>query len=614
MGRLAARRGIVYAAVAGLALYESGLLSTGLLLGYLGMLRAPTPLLVWGSAALALLAFAVAGFRSFCRAARAALTGARPRPVDALLAISALVAGYLVMRQVAQDWIIGTWNFDSLAYHIPRALQWSWHGDYREQAVPQWQQVGLPIGGDVVLLPGVFLGIGWLGGCWTALWLTLGATAAVFASARSLGAGRRAALVGALAFLSFPTLGMRLVDVNSDIAAAFPLLAAWALVSRSTSIAEAAFLFPALCGAGVASKANVAPAVPVLALALFGTRLRELGRDRRALAAAAAGTAVATLLCVGSFLPVYRLFGDLFGGGEGKAVTSYNERPLGILGIPRAIAFGVLHWVDEPFALIPEPPRFELYRRAGLPRAYSAIGLQIEPGWYPALLGYKNRSGVFPALALPWLLAALPRGRRKAGLLLFAAIFLSLVALLGPNEFGSRFLVVVLAAFAVLWSFRASRSPWLVAALLLASFAVDTAHLDGPTLKELSELPRPVPSQNRFIAAAVGADQLWMLNGPLTLDAVIAGPRADVRFEYLTCPADHDFVRLFREIRQTSPWLLLNVNSTSVATGPQYPTKIGPPCPVVEVEMLKGALASAGWAPSFKEFGYQIWSAVPRRP
>ena len=47
MGRFAPRRGVVWTIVAGLALYETALLTFGLLLGYLGLLRAPGPLVLW---------------------------------------------------------------------------------------------------------------------------------------------------------------------------------------------------------------------------------------------------------------------------------------------------------------------------------------------------------------------------------------------------------------------------------------------------------------------------------------------------------------------------------------------------------------------------------------
>lgn len=605
-GRLAPRRGLVWTVVAGLALYESALLSIGLLLGHLGLLRAPRPLILFCFVTALLLALAVKGAGPTWRAARAALTGIKPRAVDLCFAAAALLTAYLIGLQVARDWIYGTVNFDSLSYHIPRALLWSWHGDFRPWPAPVWQQVGLPVGGDAMLLPGVFLGIGWLGSGWATAWLSLGAAAAVFAATRDLGIGRRPALVAALALFSFPAVGPRLVEVNTDIAAAFPLLAAWVLVTRAGSVAEAAFLFPALCGIGVACKANVALAVLVLALALFGSRLREALLDRRALLAAAAGTLLAALMCAASYLPVYRLFGDLLGGSEGWGHSSLRQGPA---GERRAALFGTLHWLVEPFALVSEPPRFDLLDRLGVGRAYRALGAGTRERWYPAIDPNTNLSGVFPFLALPWLLAALPKGKRLAGTLVFLGLLLALFAPVNPNCYASRFSVVLLAAFAVLWGFRAARSPALVAIFLLASLVADAVVLQWRIVPRLADAR--VPDRNFQIAATLGRRTLWLLTGSLSSDAQIAGRRANVRFEYLACPPDGDWVRHFGEARRTSPWLLLNVNVPKLGTGPAYYSAFGPPCPGLLIPDLQRALAVAGWHPVFAEFGYQIWSAEP---
>ena len=603
-GRLAPRRGFVWTVVAGLVLYQSVLLSVGLLLGHLGLLRAPWPLVFLSLVTALLLALAVKGAGPAVMAARAALTGIRPRAVDAGLGVAALITTYLIGLQVARDWTVGTVNFDSLSYHIPRALLWAWHGDFRPWPAAVWQQVGLPVGADAVLLPGVFLGIGWLGGSWTTAWLSLGAAAAVFAATRSLGAGRRASLVAALAFFSFPAVGPRLVEVNSDIAAAFPLLAAWVLVTRSGSMAEAAFLFPVLCGVGVACKANVAPAVLVLAIALLSKRLRALVSDWRPLAAAIGGTLLAVLFCAGSYLPVYRLFGDLVGGSEGWGHASLRQ---GTAGEARAALFGTLHWLVEPSALVSEPPRFDLLDRVGIGRAYRALGAGTRERWYPAIDPNTNRSGVFPLLVLPWLLAALPKGRRLAGALVFLGLLLALFAPLNPNCYASRFSIVLLGAFAVLWGFRAASSPALVVTLLLASLVVDSVFLQWRIVPRLADAR--APGRNARIAVAVGSHTLWLATGSLSSDSHIAGRRADVHFEYLSCPPDGDWTRRFAEIRGVSPWLLLNINTSVLNIGPGYSSALGPPCRGLPVADLQHALEMAGWHPAFEEFGYQVWSA-----
>lgn len=604
MGRFAPRRGVVWMVVAGLALYEFLLLSFGLLLGYLGLLGAPGPLVLWGLVAAVLLASAVRGVGPAWRAARAALAGVRLHPVDACLGLAVLAMAYLTCLQIARDWTEGSVSFDALTYHIPRALVWSWHGNVHPFPTADWHRVGLPVGGDLLLLPGVLLGIGWLGAGWTTTWLSLGGAAAVFAVTRTLGAGRRPSLVAALAFLSFPAVGMRFVDVSTDMAAAFPIVAASALAVRARSVAEAAFLFPPLCAVGVASKGNVALAPLVLAIAIFGSRLRAL-LDRRVLAAAVAGTLLATLLCAGSYLPVYRLFRDLMGGWEGRILVSYLG---GLAQVARAALFNTLHWLVEPFAVVPEPPRFDLLNRLGLGYAYRALGAGTS--CFPVINSSTNRSGLWPFLAVPWLLAALPRGRRLRGGLLFLALLLALFAPVNPNEFGSRFVVVVLAAFAVLWGVRAARSLWLVAALLIASLLVDGVFLRWRLLPEISRTRGP--DRNARIAAAVGSRTLWLLNGAMSADAEIAGRRADVRFEYFACRPDHDWVRSFKEIREMSPWLLLNTNVDRVGTGLVQPSVLFPTCPGVPVAELQHALTAAGWRMAFEEEGYQVWSADDR--
>jgi hypothetical protein len=273
----------------------------------------------------------------------------------------------------------------------------------------------------------------------------------------------------------------------------------------------------------------------------------------------------------------------------------------------RMVLFGTVHWLVEPLAVVPEPPRFKILRRV-----YGAFGVKAGADWYPRIDPHTNRSGVFPLLALPWLLAALPKGRRLPGALLFLALLIAFFAPVNPNLYAPRFAVVLLAAFAVYWGLRAARFSGLVSAWLLAALVVDAVFLVAPNLRELKRA-RAAPDWNAPIAAAVGSHTLWVLNGPLTLDAKIAGRRADVRFKYLTCPRDGDWERLFAGIREASPWLLLNSNVQDLLTGPGYYSAFGPPCPFVPVVKLQRALSATGWRRLFGDYGYEIWSAEPRR-
>ena len=122
-----------------------------------------------------------------------------------------------------------------------------------------------------------------------------------------------------------------------------------------------------------------------------------------------------------------------------------------------------------------------------------------------------------------------------------------------------------------------------------------------------------LPDRNARVAAAVGSHTLLLLSGSLSVDAQIAGRHADVRFEYLTCPPDGDWVRLFSQVQRESPWLLLNSNGSETATGPMYESALGRPCPNVPVVTLRQSLAAAGWHLAFEENGYDVWSAEPAR-
>ncbi|HQR68591.1 MAG TPA: hypothetical protein PLB02_14470, partial [Thermoanaerobaculia bacterium] len=323
-------------------------------------------------------------------------------------------------------------------------------------------------------------------------------------------------------------------------------------------------------------------------------------------AAAAAGTAVAALVCIASYLPVWRLFGDLFGGQEGRNLAAHLRGPA---GVAQATLFNVLHWSVEPLALVPEPPRFDRLDAAGLGRWYLALGAGTRERWYPVIDATTNRSGVFPFLALPWLLALLPKGKRLGGTLVFLGLLLALFAPLNPNCYASRFSVVLLAAFAVLWGVAAARTPALVTLLVLASLVVEARHLGWRDLPRLSD--RRAPDRNARVAAAVGSETLLLMTGSLSVDAKLAGRRADVRFEYLSCPPDGDWAGLFTRVRQESRWLLLNNNAPDVATGPSYDSTRGRPCPHLPVAALQQSLAEAGWRPAFEENGYQVWTAVP---
>jgi hypothetical protein len=150
--------------------------------------------------------------------------------------------------------------------------------------------------------------------------------------------------------------------------------------------------------------------------------------------------------------------------------------------------------------------------------------------------------------------------------------------------------------------------------LLLASLVADARLLQWQVLPEAA-YGRARDRSNSRLVGAVRSGTLWLLTGSLSNDAELAGRRANLRFRYLSCPPDRDWVRRFAQIRETSPWLLLNVNVNPLNTGPAYYSRLGPPCPAMLVGDLQRALTAAGWHLAFEENGYQVWSGEPaRRP
>jgi hypothetical protein len=75
MERFASGRRLAGTAVAGLAVYGFSVLFFGVLLGYLGLVRAPGPLVFWTIGMSVFLVFAVRGVGPIARTARAALSG-----------------------------------------------------------------------------------------------------------------------------------------------------------------------------------------------------------------------------------------------------------------------------------------------------------------------------------------------------------------------------------------------------------------------------------------------------------------------------------------------------------------------------------------------------------
>jgi hypothetical protein len=437
----------------------------------------------------------------------------------------------------------------------------------------------------------IFLGCGWLGAAWTGLVDTLGAAVAIYLIIKAYGANGRAAFMGALAFLSFPTVGLRVAEVNTDMAAAFPVLAGVALFLTSASLSFGTFVYISLIGLGVAAKGYVLFAAIPITLALVVTKWRELPRPSRLAAPIITGSAAAVICFLLSYLPVYDAFGNFYGGESGQRLSSYG-RP--IKEILLTTAANVVTWTFEPLIVIPQIKReftFELLR---LRELYDLLGLSTR--WFPQLHSGENRTGIFALVLLPWLLLAVKKGRRLAVFALFVAIFCAVTAPMSLNLSAPRFALLASSMLAVLWGARATKSPLLVALFGLASHWISYDYLVrngiNKWMPHYSESIEPY----RNVSLVREGQPLLIFSRGLALDALASGRLGAWRFAYIDCPPPGMSYREWLDsLKQRSRWISVELETRSARYGPLFTSKLGPVCPEVTNDRLRSELEAAGW-------------------
>jgi hypothetical protein len=582
----------LWSVVAGLAVYEVFLFFTALLLGHLGVLDGPWYRIIFATAtALAL----IGGCRKL-PAVFSALKQIRYRPhyADILVVLCVLRAMQLLHNEWHNDWSYGTPSYDGLHYHIPRALQWLWHGDFRPYPTTIWQQLGHPYGGAATMLPSVFNGRGWLGAAYTALVLSVGAASSVALICRSFGLGVRASLLAGLVLLSCPTIGLRMIDVSTDIGATFPVIAATALVRTSPSLAWSVFLYASLVGVGAAIKQYAAfPAVPI-ACALFIPHTMAIVTSLRVIAAGVAGVLIAVLAVFLSMWPIYMNFGDFAGGGVAYGLSNVGK---GWFAIRESLAFNLLQWAFEPLSIIPEKPRKEVFVALGLDKVWDYFGL---PGsvnlLLPRLDRERTRAFLYSWLLLPWVVMGVKRGYRILAALGFLLVVVVQFAPLATNSVGARFTIIPLATYAVLWGARAARSPIIVGALVLTGLSYDLGYANrGHVLTELMPNYLPQHEVNKDLVAVVNGETVMMLPKSMALDAEVSGRLGQLRFEYVGCPIDDNWVNQFTSLKSRGRWFVMFAPPAEIIPGPDFKTVLSPECKKTHPDVLRSALAAAGW-------------------
>lgn len=584
--RAATSRGLLWITVSGITLYHVTNLTLALVLGSLGVL---TPLVYRG----AILALMVGFLLSGLGGARILLSEVRrirysPQWVDLIIAVALLVAAWNIYVEYRFGWARGPVYFDAAHYHIPRALLWSWHGTIDPFDTSEWVQIGLPVGGSASLLPTVFVGCGWLGGNFSTLVLALGGACAIALIGRGFGLPGRALLLAALAFLSFPVVGLRLSDVSTDLASTYLVLAAIAL-ARTTSLRTSLLLYPLLVGAAIACKQYAGFVAVPAALALFLPRGREIARDPRSLYAGMLGTVVGMSLLALSLRPTVVAFNDIMGGRGGREQSTLEG---GWDAVKMSLSYYTLITVSDVVNTLPDSSQAAIFSKRQLANIFEYLGL------YPGLIAgefHQERSvtGVLSVLFLPWLLFGVRAKRRLLALSALVVIFAVNFAPLNPNPVGARFFILPLAAFALLWGARAASRPLVVSLLVTGALVYDCNYLERRGRDRVYD---PQAESNRELSPIVRSEPILLMAADMSQDSFTSGRLGQVRFEYASCPRDGNWSSAFRSYRQNYKWFLFSLKDEQVIPGAAFESAFGPPCKKTTLENLRQALRDAGWS------------------
>ena len=590
--------------VAGIALYETLIFVLPLTLGNVGILTTSYYRTGFATASCIILLIALTRLTSVGRAISQIRYKPNWRDIPTILCLGTAIQ--LVHNEWYNDWTWGTPSYDGMHYHIPRAFMWIWHNDFRPYSTVIWQHLGQPYGGAATLLPSVFNGCGWIGGAYPALMISIGTASAAALIARSFGLGLRASLLGGLVLLSCPPVGLRMVDINTDVAAAFAAIAAFALARTTSSLPWALFFFIALTGLGASIKQYVAFPAIAFALFLFVPSTFKILKSPKALLGAIAGGIVALGFMFLSLYPVYTHHGDLQGGAYANSLSNLHGS---WADVKENLVTTSLQWSFEILEMLPEETRIQLFHTLGIEKVYDYFKVPGGRLNIPYLDRERSRAALYSLLFFPWLILAVNKRWRIWATLGFVVVFCAQFAPLKLNHVGARFAIVPLAAYSILWAARAQKSPVIVALLALIVLTKDVAYANrGTVLKEL--WPTFTPAEvNKDMAASVGSQTLYVLSRHMSLDAEIIGRFGQLRIDYVSCPPDGNWVGVFSALREKTHWFTFLPREGQFPTGPEFQILSTPQCPATNSQELRTALTAAGWRldkVSTRE--YELWT------
>jgi len=598
--------------MAGVAVYQTTIFCSTVVLGHLEILFPPYYRVALASVAVVALVFSLISLPAWWRAT----TSIRYRPawVDIIIAFIVGTFLYTTWLEIKFDWTHGPEFFDSMAYHVPRALLWSWHGNFHPWRTAVWQQIGHPVGGSGSMLPLVLMGRGWLGGGWTGTVYAFGAAASLFVIARSLKLSVRSSFLSSMCLLACPVVGLRFSDVTTDMGAASPVLAGVALL-RTLPLSKGIFYFIALSGLGAACKQYVVFPVILFSLVTFIPRWREVLFDRKTLVNFFGGVATAAAACLISILPLREAFGTITGGAEAMTLNGFYYGPSAVI---RATKLTFLNWLVEPLSILQLLERLKHVPEKTVETFSNWIGMATlyrdylnSDVWYPVFTPFNTRSGFIPLIALPWLIMSVKRGWRWVVTALFISLFLTQVSVFSVNYWAPRFMILNLAAFALLWGCRAERNPFIVSIVIFCGMYSSFRYAE-PLRRELRGYSPNIEHMRAAAGLVTPGEQIWLLTIGLANDAHWGGRLGTYRFEYVACPLDGDWIGLFTKLKEGGRWFLLPTNGDIIKPGPSFETLMGPICPNTTVATMKKYLSETGWRFKVPLPGlHELWTWVP---
>ena len=587
--------------VLGIALYEFLLLVMGLTLGLTHHLTSQWyAILTWCTAIpLALLS----GRNRIHLDFKPLLRWLRTRRGAAAFLLAALMA-CLFALQIGFDALYGTVHIDGLWYHIPRIIFWIQQHSFDPWSTPVWAHIGHPVGADLILGQKILLGLGWRGiGLVTAL-LTVGSVACVYLVALDLGLRKWHAVMAAILFSSFPAIGLRVWSVNSDIAAAFPVLASYVMLHRVREIKLGLSLFAVLNGVAVACKLTIAPhALLIDSIALWQCRHKIM--KLRSFALPCAAVVLAAAIAVSSHWPVYAAFSDFLAGDGGRGHKTASVREF-----THAVAMNAGHWVLEPLGYLTPIPSMENRVKDIARISYNYLGEHLgtlPEDWKPWPAQDVSHSGLAAVIFLPLLLFGLPSRARMPATLFFLAGFVSLSGLLHFNPYTGRFFILLLAGYALLWGganlFSRGYGRWALTGIAALNICALVGVVALRSYVDINIKAKPggayhyIDEQDRtVIAGTLAGRPLHVITGD-SLDALLAGPAISYPLNYVICPTDGNWEQELRRASGSSNWLaVVHGGQNSVHTGPAEWHRPGShTCPEVSMQVMEEALTQAGW-------------------